>query len=474
MFDSFHRVLVVTLCGLAHSLSRAVITPTIDPTPRWEPMTETQLHSVYFDYELCVLRLPPEQYYYNHTIFNQPACTHHLPFHHISSPSSAATSSNLDKVNDLQSVHKRCWFGAKQQRQDDGLCIGKPVDMLTESEKNRYASTTKERKYCVPLKQRLSFWNHWSHIPENVHPPDTFLRSVLNLKFELVSFNGDSMSLQLAQRLLCQLLRRNVSSVQLFGDFFSVKSDGGVSAKINLPSDTSESSSLMVMFKRNINRMGCTDLREHQSGAIAGATQACGPRDRSNSTNSNCIKTFQSEYIFSHTLKQFNSGEKWGNTLHIYMLPIRIKHSWEYVPYAKALLMLAKANRKFRTRILVLSPFAQHFLSDPLGLYDNFTKPTNMLISVCGPHTIQNVTEHPEMTLFKEAIQQVDSYWQKYIGTFDLLAYSRMMHDLHPETHSTGWSVDCTHFLFQPVMMDAVWLALSQYLDARPLWTTDL
>lgn len=483
-------VLIMIVLG-SNLVAKALAISSSEIVPLWEPMTETQLQTIYFDYEICILKLRSEQYYYNYTIFNQPACNHLLQLKSSTSSSSSSATlsgSKLDKVNNIQSIHKRCWLGAKQQRQDDGLCIGKPVHLLTEHEKRRYSSTTKERKYCIPLNQRLSFWNLWSHIPSYINPLNSFLQSILKFKFELINFHGDSMSLQLAQHLLCQLMRRNVSSVQLFGDFFSVKSDGGVSAKLtnivtNTPttnsvsftsSSSSSSSSLMIMFKRNMNRMGCTDLREHQSGAITGAIQLCGPRNPLNITNIQCIRDFQSDYIYTHTLQHFNSGAKWGNTSHIFMLPIRIKHAWEYIPYAKALLLLAKLNHKYRTRILILSPFAQHFLSHPIGLYHNFTKPVHMMTSVCGPHKVQNVTEHPEMTLFKKAITSIDLNWSKYIGTFDLLTYSKMMYDLHPETHSTGWSVDCTHFVYQPVMMDAVWLALSEYLESRPLFVADL
>ena len=49
-----------------------------------------------------------------------------------------------------------------------------------------------------------------------------FVNAARDLYFDVLSFTGDSMAIQLAQRLVCGVMRRNIKAVpSIFGDFFN-------------------------------------------------------------------------------------------------------------------------------------------------------------------------------------------------------------------------------------------------------------
>eukprot|EP01033_Poteriospumella_lacustris_P009911 gene9910-7099_t len=414
----------------------------------WGPMQEESINRYYFPYERCVLGLSDADYDKSATIFKQPACMHHL---------------NTDSLL-MSKISDRCWLGGKQQRQDDGICVGNTggSDVIRGRKKYR----------CYSLSERPSLLYGWHGLPPAQHSPAVdLMNAVLDKSFELIIFVGDSMANQLGQRLLCSALRSNLSVTE-YGKFFSMPSTGASAKIAHIPSSSRASSStnnngrsLHLSSYRLHNGLGCTTLHERQSGSIPGVSKECTSPD--GVVDPVCVRRVQSEFIYSRTASGFRLGPKWKNTLHVFVLPIKLKFEWEYVPLCKALLEVAQQMKASRSSLVVVSPFAQHFKSHPIGLYENFTKPAYDERS-CGPHQTNHSRslsfQHPESERFLRTMDTLDPHWRDHVGFFNLFPWTTPMHDLHSEGHSTGWSVDCTHFIFQPTMFDAIWVAFRTFV----------
>lgn len=421
----------------------------------WGPMPKESLSRYYFPYERCVLGLSDEEYDKSETIFKQPACKHHLD----------TDSQIMSKISD------RCWLGGKQQRQDDGICVGNTggSDVIRGRKKYR----------CFSLSERPGLLYGWHGLPPARHSPAVdLMNAVMDKSFELIIFVGDSMANQLGQRLLCNALRSNLSVTE-YGKFFSMPPTGASAKIANVPltADTSSSTTsnsnsgrhLHLSSYRLHNGLGCTTLHERQSGSIPGVSKEC--TSPSGVVDPLCARRVQSEFIYSRTVTGFRLGPKWKNTLHVFVLPIKLKFEWEYTPFCKAILEVAKQMKASHSYLVVVSPFAQHFKSHPIGLYENFTKPAYEERS-CGPHLPTNHSslrewlsvQHPESERFIRAMNTLDPHWRDQVGFFNLFPWTIPMHDLHSEGHSTGWSVDCTHYIFQPTMFDAIWVAFRSFV----------
>lgn len=159
--------------------------------------------------------------------------------------------------------------------------------------------------------------------------------------------------------------------------------------------------------------------------------------------------------------------------MHCLLLPIAVKYPWEYGPLAKALNELSLSILPFDSRILVLAPFSQHFPTHPHGLYENFTSVKSSNESICTAHSTPYgaSVRHHDTVLFQNAMTKVNSRWRDNIGFFESTTIiSAPWHDLHPESKSYGWPVDCTHYAFQPLMFEEVWHSLSDYLKQDHKW----
>lgn len=151
-------------------------------------------------------------------------------------------------------------------------------------------------------------------------------------------------------------------------------------------------------------------------------------------------------------------GKKWSDTLHLLILPVAIKYEWEFIPVAKALNNLAKSIFASNSRILVLSPFSQHFPYHPQGLYINQTKiiPNQ---SVCVPHKIPYDKSsvkgmHIDSINFQIAMTDINPKWRDSIGFFEgLTTASSSWHDLHPEAKSYGTFYGCFPVIYIYVCM---------------------
>jgi hypothetical protein len=443
---------------------------------KWTDMSQSEFAAQFLPYEQCVLNLNDSTYNYDRNIFQQPACSHLMKQGTVS-----------HQV--LHGVSCRCWLGGKQQRQDDGICVGRQNQNTSSS-----AHRPHHKQHCISLQERKSLWKTWKGLSVQISPTVDFLNTILESKFELLFFIGDSMVIQLAQRLLCNIIRQQIP-IQQFGNFFSMPVNGA-SAKISQiphpPKQSSSSSSLSTVTNTNKgtedravmltpyrlqNGMGCTTLKEHQSGAIPNIRSQCELQQQSADQSiqihsristqnmTACIQKAQAQFIYQKTIETFRVGPKWAHTLYLVMLPIRLKFEWEYEPFVQALLSLLPEIQQHNSQLIVLSPFAQHFRSHPLGLYTNFTKPLPNE-PICGP--ISSVQEHhPESLWFLETIQRLDPRWKEKLSFFNSYPHTIPMFDLHSESHSTGWSVDCTHYFFHPSMFDAIWVHLTQHIRQR-------
>lgn len=459
----------------------------------WVPMTEEDLHKHYSSYERCVLSLDDLSYDYKSTIFAQPKCVHLLQ----------------DTSKYMKDISTRCWLGGKQQRQDNGICVGM---------KGGSKGVTKDRKgqTCFALSDRPSIWKHWKGLNSSVSPAVDLLNTFVELDYDLVLFIGDSMANQLGQRLLCTVMRNHIPVLE-FGSFFSMPVTGASAKVYQIPQPKRAGGSKPAAWRegrftkerqvevtlssyRLLNGLGVSTLHERQKGSIPGVSKACtvassarsdedGATERKASPlNATCVRERQSQYIYEQTRQGFRLGPKWQHSLHLLVLPIRLKFPWEYTPFARALYEVGAAMQAEGSQLVVLSPFAQHFPRHPHGLYENFTKLTEdeewALFTPprlpCRPHAESSPTEnylHPDLMHLQQALDRLDTVhqatntllrpWREVIFVFDLFPYSVPMFDLHCEGHATGWSVDCTHYFFQPTMFDVMWTALSHALRSQ-------
>lgn len=351
----------------------------------WQQASREVLSTRYFPYELCVLD-NPDMYNVHESIHNQSRCSHLL-------------------IEPLVNISRRCWLGSKQQLGHDGTCMD-----ITHG--------------CAPLSSRMGFKKHWLNVSDisQIHEVG-FADAAKDLFFDVISFTGDSMAIQLAQRFVCGAMRRNMSIIADFhGDFFDMRSGGATVAF-----DTGHrDGKLYVTAIRLTNGMGLSNVAGHKT-PLRGIDQECGP-PRSNVT---CRIAFASMKIYRHTKNMIRQHRKWGNTLHVVVLPIIIKEAWEYGPFAKAIVEVAQNLQSISSRIILLPPLAQHYRVHPRGLYNGFQWPKEGE-QVCGPR-INLTGEHPDASLMREALDHIDTNWTTYIGWFDIEHFSVPWFDLHPE-----------------------------------------
>lgn len=166
----------------------------------------------------------------------------------------------------------------------------------------------------------------------------------------------------MAQRFVCGILRKSPAAVpNIFGDFFNFP-PGGASASINIGGSPT-SSYFMVSATRVTAGIGLSSQSDKYT-PLKGIDAHCGMQ------NITCRRHFAAVKIYKLTKDAIKHGKKWGNTLHIFILPVILKQSFEYKPMARALLDVAKNLRKISSVILILSPFTQHFSNHPRGLYE--------------------------------------------------------------------------------------------------------
>ena len=72
---------------------------------------------------------------------------------------------------------------------------------------------------------------------------------------------------------------------------------------------------------------------------------------------------------------------------------------------------------------------------------------------------------HPDVTGTVRALTALHPDWRRVMGFLDIERLSYDWFDLHPEERATGWVRDCTHYVVNPVMFDAIWLALTQFIS---------
>ena len=162
------------------------------------------------------------------------------------------------------------------------------------------------------------------------------------------------------------------------------------------------------------------------------------------------------------------------NTLHFLLLPVALKYDWEFESIAIALNELAQKIYSHGSRIVVLAPFSQHFPSNPQGLYDNYTSTKNTNDSkICKKHTkpFNSINIHKDSYNFQLAMNKTNPKWRELLGFFESTTeISAPWDDLHPESKSYGWPVDCTHYAFQPLMFEKLWHSLGSYLEEDHTW----
>mmetsp|Transcript_28033 Transcript_28033/g.26892 ORF Transcript_28033/g.26892 Transcript_28033/m.26892 type:complete len:138 (+) Transcript_28033:285-698(+) len=96
--------------------------------------------------------------------------------------------------------------------------------------------------------------------------------------------------------------------------------------------------------------------------------------------------------------------------------------------------------------------------------------------SVCTAHktpydTSSSTGMHTDSIRFQQAMNDINPKWRDKIGFFEgLTTASSAWHDLHPESKSYGWSTDCTHYTFQPLMFEEIWRSLAAYIRQDHIW----
>ena len=400
----------------------------------WDRAPRSILESNYFPYELCVL--DSKFYNYSENIHQQSHC--------------------LKLVNDLmKSFHSRCWLGSRQQTADYGICVNPDWG-------------------CMALANRTGFWKYWSSLPTstfasiygNAGYAYELLNTIHNLGFTTVAFAGDSMAIQLGQHLLCRILRANASSISYNTNrFFSMGPEGGT-ATINFTPYKKLISNLSINLLDKKQKEVSVAVYKMPNGigtsTIKGKYGLNGINTKCSSKNTTCRQEYATEYIYSTTLRLIKTGKKWGNTLHLFLLPIINKLEWEYEPLARAVLDASIRLANINSAMIIIGPLNQHFAGSPRGLYTNnpYSKEGQ---PACLPLPYP-ISEHPDSTYFKAALYKLNKNWEQSIGWYDIESMSAPWHDMHPELKATGWAVDCTHFGYSPLMFDPFWMELNDYL----------
>ena len=170
----------------------------------------------------------------------------------------------------------------------------------------------------------------------------------------------------MAQRFACGILRRGRGNVlDIYGDYFNFP-PRGASVSVNLGTEGSvigSSSRFMVTAERLTAGVGLSGVSDKYT-PLKGIDAHCGMQ------NVTCRQHFAAVKIYKLTKDTIKHGKKWGNTLHVFIIPVILKQPFEYKPMARALIDAARNLRRISSVIMITSPFTQHFSSHPRGLYE--------------------------------------------------------------------------------------------------------
>ena len=413
----------------------------------WDVAPQEVLERFYRPYELCLLGASSQSRLASTTtLFNQSACLH--------------------LIASMEGVDKRCWIGAKHQFQDSGLCVAPSLIMIH----------THGKRECTPLHEKKGFFKHWAHLKTgNYHTFHDFLFKAMRGKgYHTLGIGGDSMAVQLGQRLGCAIARNGSIEHEFVNSFFHLR-QSGASVVVSPPGGQGAKATVSIYKVTNAIGSIHTSTEREYSHCITriNTTQLT----QESHTNENCRTEHFENTIYKKTLASMRTSQKWANTLHLVVLPVIHKQHWEMKPYVSALLHAAELMRTINSKIVVLSPFRQHFHPSSSGLYEKEVFKTGFLDvekkqrlvfperQLCVD-IVNKTAEHPDLALFRRTAGELDSEWNAKLGLFDIGAYSLPWHDLHSETRTTGFFVDCTHFVFQPMMFEAVWSDLCDLVDA--------
>jgi hypothetical protein len=371
----------------------------------WEVAPRHILEDMYHPYEICLLD-NADKIDSKRTLFNQSICTQYLD-------------------SNFTNLHTRCWLGGIQQHLDFGMCV---------------------REGCNSMKDRHGYWKYWNISPMPKGNNHRFLLEVKKAKFEIVRFVGDSMAVQTFHHLSCSFNRKNQDIISMPKNVYNLQQDACGTIKLH------EHDKIAICIFRPKTNVGLFNIR-------SGPYRLRGAED---CLDDICRMKHATKSIYDSMTKALTFHKRWHKTLHMFILQIILKHEEEYIPLCKALYERAIAMKKKNSELIIITPFNQHF-RNYRGLYNNTLRvPKGQ--PACAPLE-EPITEHPDTTLFKRTMDTNHPDWRQQMGFYDVGPLSTHFYDMHPEVASTGWHYDCTHLAYSPLMLEALWADLADYVS---------
>lgn len=256
------------------------------------------------------------------------------------------------------------------------------------------------------------------------------------------------MAVQTFHHLTCGIHRENKTSVTFAtSDIFNLGKDSCAATTIQ-----GSNSSVAWCVYRPFTGVGLFHVRS-------------GPyrlRGADHCTEDNCRLDVAMNGVYKSMTAALTLYKRWHFTLHVYLLQIIAKRDEEYQSICRALYERAIEMKRKNSEILVVAPFNQHFRTER-GLFSpNMSVPKGQ--SACRSLPA-DVGPHPDAVLFTEIMDRNHPDWRSHIGYYDAGPLSIPFHDMHPEYSSTGWKYDCTHFVYSPFLLEALWVDLGEYIS---------
>ena len=413
---------VVALLAAAQSASIVSIVPTI-------PVT------AYEQYETCLFQLRPEEWNHTSSIYQQAPClglintTHHV---------------NHKDMFDLHYEHK--YNISSSDHLLPNVCrLGRSAYHLNHK-------TMPTESFLVPVSgincTSRSFNERISH-HEAVHTLDS--KSALGL-FE--SFHsqgittfisiGDSVSEQLFTFLVCDSIR------------------DGIVSTTHIRDDIEYNDNMHIRFEL-ISKQAKFDLIKYKAGWPGGDSLIVDAMNASDVYYGKMINILETTLNNAHLLSRAPLEKSRTVIVINFAFHVMRPFRYESIPtLCKAILDFAKSHSD--VFIMFRPATAQHFTTSQSGEYagrntGRVRNDTNM----CCDKFVANEGFSSKMNAhFQAEFAAIDSSWMQVIGWADIFDITASLYNYHVEYGERAKSVDCSHYVYFPHMMNPIWLAYAK------------
>jgi len=274
-----------------------------------------------------------------------------------------------------------------------------------------------------------------------------------------VVFLGDSVTAQLAQFFICDLIRAGVKSPS--PENLIVRSFLPTISEFVIPSGLSPGSIGDNTF-RVLNQ-------QFNLPCIHTTHDLCDDSSGSELLSYNYITELLHNYT-TDTLSSLDPDARQHTYIVFnYGLHIRSKHrSWVLPGMAKALVWFANSQRNKSVTVLYRETSGQAFSATPDGSYqwDMANRSAHPDSFCCSFPTQDPHESNWRNSQLMSQLDKADKSWKEYIGWIPFFDDSFALYDMRVEFHEHARFIDCTHFIYGPTAFSSLWWSIGNAVNS--------